>query len=529
VSVSGGADAATRSQRDELQRTAGFFEGRSPRLVFLLGSTFVLVLGAIDFVSGSRLSLSLFYLMPLGLITWNLGRRAGLWAALLATQVGLVTDLFGRGAPHDLIPYWNAATRFALYAVFVQLLVILHDTIVGQRPRATEVAPDEGLTVQDAIATGSAYEAGPLAAEGFFDGKSAVLVFILGTIFVVVLGILDYFTGSRLSLSLFYLMPLGLITWNLGRRAGVLASVVATSVGAVTDVLGQDASNDLIPYWNAGMRFAVYLALVQLLVTLHDTISVQRHRAEREARELSGLREMNEVKDTLLHAVSHDLKGPLAGILGAMQTLRRSEELQLTKEEIDSLHQMIEQSGRKMNRLVDDMLDLERLDRGQVAPEREPTDVGELARRIAREAPGIENHPVQVDAESILVHVDPGKVERIIENLLINAGRHTPPGTPIHIEVRGQRKGRGIVLTIEDEGPGIPPELKDVLFDPFRQGPNAAGRGVGIGLSLVKRFAELHDGTAIVEDREGGGARFVITLPGRVAALETAESSLRAV
>ena len=97
---------------------------------------------------------------------------------------------------------------------------------------------------------------------------------------------------------------------------------------------------------------------------------------------------MNEVKDTLLHAVSHDLKGPLAGIIGAMPTLRRGNELQLTDDEVESLYQMIEQSGRKMNRLIDDMLDLERLDRGQVQPEREPTDVGEMVRRVAREAPG---------------------------------------------------------------------------------------------------------------------------------------------
>jgi signal transduction histidine kinase len=87
----------------------------------------------------------------------------------------------------------------------------------------------------------------------------------------------------------------------------------------------------------------------------------------------------------------------------------------------------------------------------------------------------------------------------------------------------------GIELTIEDEGPGIPEDLRDVLFVPFRQGPNAGGRGVGIGLSLVKKFAELHGGTAVIEDRTGGGARFVITLPGRIGRLEPAERRLHAV
>jgi signal transduction histidine kinase len=522
---------ATRNDRAELQRTAGFFESRSPRFVFLLGAAFMVVLGVVDYFSGPALSLSLFYLMPLGLIAWNLGRRAGVWAALLATEIGLVTDLFGRGGAQDAVSYVNAVSRFALYVVFVQLLVMLHDTILGERVvitkrKATPTAEEDGQ-VQEAISWGTAFEAGP-AAEGFFDGRSPAVVFGLATVFVVMLGVLDYFSGSRLSLSLFYLMPVGLVAWNLGRRTGFLFAIVATLVGVMTDIFSGDPLGELIPIWNAGMRLAVYLALVQLLVTLHHTITVQRERAERGAIELSGLREMNEVKDTLLHAVSHDLKGPLAGILGAMQTLRRTEELELTPEEVESLHLMIEQSARKMNRLVDDMLDLERLDRGQITPERDPTDVGELARRVAQEVPGMDTHPVRVDADPVLVEVDPGKVERIIENLLTNAGRHTAAGIPVHIEIREQPKG--VLLVIEDEGTGIPDELKEELFEPFRQGPTAAGRGVGIGLSLVKRFAELHGGTAVIEDRPGGGARFVITLPGKVSKAEpAAERHLHAV
>ena len=85
-------------------------------------------------------------------------------------------------------------------------------------------------------------------------------------------------------------------------------------------------------------------------------------------------------------------------------------------------------------------------------------------------------------------------------------------------------------MVIEDEGPGVPEDLKSTLFDPFRQGPTAAGRGVGIGLSLVRRFAELHGGTADIEDRSGGGARFVIALPCDVEPLEPASNArLRAV
>ena len=362
---------------------------------------------------------------------------------------------------------------------------------------------------------------------GFFDGRSPGVVYAVGFVFTVVVLVLDYLTGPRISLGLFYLMPIGLITWNLGRRAGVGAALVATIAGLLADLIGPGAVNDLVPYWNSVVRLAFFVVVVQLLTAVKDTTDAQRHRAEVEHEVSSGLRELNDVKDTLLHAVSHDLKGPLAGIIGAMSTLRRGEELQLTADEVESLYQMIEQSGRKMNRLVDDMLDLERLDRGQVQPEREPTDIADMVRRIAREAPGMDTHPVRIDAEPLLANIDPAKVERIVENLLVNAARHTPGGTPVHVMVR--QRPDGIVLTIEDEGPGVPEELKGTLFDPFRQGPTAAGRGVGIGLSLVRRFSELHGGTAEIEDRPGGGARFVIVLPCAVKPLEPAGARLHAV
>lgn len=363
--------------------------------------------------------------------------------------------------------------------------------------------------------------------QGFLDGRSRPLVSAVAIVFGVVVLVLDLLSGPRVSLQLFYLMPVGLVTWNLGRRPGLVTAAAATVSAFIADVYGPTAYNDLVPYWNSLVRLGVFVVFALLLSTLRETLEAQRERAEREHEVSSGLRELNDVKDTLLHAVSHDLKGPLAGIIGAMSTIRRGEELQLTDEEQESLLQMIEQSARKMNRLVDDLLDLERIDRGQVQPDREPTDVGDLARRVAREAPGMDTHPIRIEADELLADVDPAKVERILENLMVNAARHTPGGTPVNVTVH-ERSG-GIVVTVEDEGPGVPEELKGVLFDPFRQGPTAAGRGVGIGLSLVRRFAELHGGTADIEDGTGGGARFVVVLPGATSPLEPASARLHAV
>lgn len=356
--------------------------------------------------------------------------------------------------------------------------------------------------------------------KGFFDGKSPLLVAVLGLAFIAVVSVLDYLTGPQFSLSLLYLMPIGLVTWNLGRRWGAVAVVVSTVAGLVSDVLSSPATTttDPVPYWNGIVRFAVYLATAMLLDTLRSIIDAQWIMVEEEAGRSSDLREMNDVKNTLLHAVSHDLKGPLAGILGAMQTIRRDDVLHLTGDEREALYQVIEHSGKKMNRLIDDLLDLDRIDRGKVLPQRKPTDVGALARRVVEESSQLAEHPVRVRADAVMVGVDPGKVERVVENLLVNAARHTPPGTAVQVEITA--RSDGVELIVEDDGPGVPDELKEALFEPFRQGEESSGRGMGIGLSLVQRFAELHGGTASIEDAETGGARFVVTLPGEVVPIE---------
>jgi signal transduction histidine kinase len=354
--------------------------------------------------------------------------------------------------------------------------------------------------------------------RGFFYTKSTALVVVVGVAFIAVVAVLDYLTGPSLSLSLLYLMPIGLVTWNLGRRWGAAAVILATAAGIVADVAANPVltTNDPVPYWNAIVRFAVFMAFAMLMDTLRAIIEAQWAQVETEAGRAGDLRELNAAKNTLLHAVSHDLKNPLAGIIGAMQTIRRDDELHLSADERESLYEVIEQSGRKMNRLIDDLLDLDRIDRGKLHARRKPTDVGALAERLVRESHGLETHPVRIEADPVFVDVDTAKVERVIDNLLINAARHTPPGTPVHITV--EARADGVELAVEDEGAGVPDDLKQELFEPFRQGATSGGRGVGIGLSLVQRFAELHGGSARIEDGANGGARFVIWLPGAVTA-----------
>jgi signal transduction histidine kinase len=125
----------------------------------------------------------------------------------------------------------------------------------------------------------------------------------------------------------------------------------------------------------------------------------------------------------------------------------------------------------------------------------------------------LKDRSVEIDAPPLVVSVDPAKVERIVENLLANAARHTPPGTRVWVRV--EPEGDGALVIVEDEGPGVPAENREMIFEPFQQAghPNHAP-GVGVGLSLVAKFAELHGGRAWLQDRPGGGASFHVLLPG---------------
>jgi signal transduction histidine kinase/putative methionine-R-sulfoxide reductase with GAF domain len=239
---------------------------------------------------------------------------------------------------------------------------------------------------------------------------------------------------------------------------------------------------------------------------------LEAFRREREAAQR--LRALDDMKNTFLEAVSHDLRTPLTSILGSALTLEQSR-LALPHEDALDLVRRIASNARKLERLLGDLLDLDRLQRGIVSPQRRPTDLPALVHRAVDETENPQGRPIEVHVEPITVSVDAAKVERIVENLVSNALRH-PPATA-HVWVRAGGRDGGVFLTVEDDGPGIPGELREEVFEPFRQAPgSAAGHspGVGIGLSLVRRFAELHGGRAWVEDRPGGGSSFAVFLPG---------------
>ena len=236
---------------------------------------------------------------------------------------------------------------------------------------------------------------------------------------------------------------------------------------------------------------------------------------EREAS--ARLRSLDELKNTFLQAVSHDLRTPLTTLLGSALTLER-EDVELEPEVQLDLVRRIAGNARKLLRLVTDLLDLDRLSQGLLEPQRATVDLAEVVRNVVAESDAVAEREVTVDATVTTVAIDVPKVERIVENLLVNAARHTPPHA--HIWIRVQPGNGGAIVAVEDDGPGLPPEDRERVFGAFERGLNAATHapGSGIGLTLVARFAELHGGRAWAEEREGGGASFLVWLPSGSAA-----------
>jgi PAS domain S-box-containing protein len=219
---------------------------------------------------------------------------------------------------------------------------------------------------------------------------------------------------------------------------------------------------------------------------------------------------LDRLKHTLLHTLSHDLKEPLTAILGAASTLERLD-AELEPEERGALLRTLVDRTKGMNALLTDLLDLDRLDQGIAEPRRFPVDLDFVVRQLVARCGALHGHHVHVDSERCLISVDVPKVERMVENLLANAARHTRKGSNVWVRVKHHDAGATIV--VEDDGPGVPDELREQIFEPFRRGPGQLQPGSGIGLSLVARFAELHGGHAWVEERAGGGASFRVFLP----------------
>lgn len=243
-------------------------------------------------------------------------------------------------------------------------------------------------------------------------------------------------------------------------------------------------------------------------------MALERDQLTIEAQESRVRAEAEQLRSALLSSVSHDLRTPLAVISGAASSLLESTQAEPTRREL--LQTMVDESHR-LARLVDNLLDMTRLESGAIELQRQwhvlEELVGSALARVARQLDG-RTVRVEIPPDLPLVWIDGVLFEQLLVNLLENAARYTPRSS--HIGVSAHREPRGMIIQLTDDGPGLPAGHESRVFDKFFRGsaPTADGRrGVGLGLAICRAIVEAHGGQITAANRPGGGAAFLINLP----------------
>ena len=270
------------------------------------------------------------------------------------------------------------------------------------------------------------------------------------------------------------------------------------------------------------LTFAAYFIIAITVGGLTAQLKAREHLAA----QVQVAQESERLRKTLLDCVSHELKTPLAAIGAASQELSRLtanvQDSQMLKELADE----IRDGSHRLNRVVNNLLDMNRLESGVIRPKREWCDVRELLQSaVDTEHESINGRDIRLDVpeEIPLALVDHALIEQAVAKLLANAGSHTAPNLPIEIDA--EYTNENLLISVSDRGPGIPPEATERLFEKFYRGDDRKTGGLGLGLSIARGLIEAHGGRLTVENRDGGGARFVIRLPVRVTNMNGMETT----
>lgn len=272
----------------------------------------------------------------------------------------------------------------------------------------------------------------------------------------------------------------------------MLAALAAAACWYASDRLSHTPyANALFIYWETLMRLVSFLTTALTLAAIRSAMVQQ---------------------EDLLRMVSHDLRAPLAAVRGQAELLRRRAPEGFAADRADA----ILRSAKRMDAMIGDLVDGARARAGRLPLARRPLDLAPwLAEVLARLAGGLEVERVVLDAPAappLRALADPDRLERVIVNLVSNALKYSPPGSPVRLEARA--RGARVALAVIDAGPGIPDDELGHLFERYRRGRGAAGReGIGLGLFSARLLVEAHGGALVVEQPEGGGSIFRFDLP----------------
>jgi signal transduction histidine kinase len=215
----------------------------------------------------------------------------------------------------------------------------------------------------------------------------------------------------------------------------------------------------------------------------------------------------------LMATIAHDMRGPLSTIATSAELLE--EEIEVA----DSTYLVgaIQRQAKRLQQMIQQLADYAHLESGEVVVHPSSVDMVDLVRETAADFQKfVPSHTVQVElpAQQVLVNADSDGIRRVLDNLLGNAAKYSPQGGTILIRLRRRRRGRSVLIEVEDEGPGIERSLRRDVFQPFVR-LDRATMGQGLGLYIVACLVKAHLGRVWVTEAPGGGARFCVMLPSR--------------
>lgn len=258
------------------------------------------------------------------------------------------------------------------------------------------------------------------------------------------------------------------------------------------------------------MYFAVALINVVLTTKIRQYEKESREKEERE----------NAIKlyNTLLNSLSHELRTPIATVIGAVDTIRENKD-RLTERQQEELVDEIGIAGTRLNRQVENLLNMSRLESGTLKLKRDWCDVNELIFSVIEDNVTTSHKFDFVPHEKLpLMKIDRGLLEQVIQNLVYNALQHTPAGTTIRIQAYEDNKH--CVITVADDGPGFPPGEMKYVFDKFYRLRQAGTGGTGLGLSIAKGYVEAHGGTITLGNLPSKGSIFTIRIPAEASSIK---------
>lgn len=236
------------------------------------------------------------------------------------------------------------------------------------------------------------------------------------------------------------------------------------------------------------------------------------------ARKARFLDESDKLYKTLFNSISHELRIPVAAIMGASDSLLSSEH---TAEIRNELSNEIYKASVRLNRLIENLLNMSRLESGRITPRPDWFDIHDLINKVCEnlheELKPFSLHVVIPD-DMPLVKIDFGLLEEALYNLVHNATQYSPPGT--RIRIKSFYDNGKLIIQIMDRGPGFSPNEIQFIFNKFYRVEGSKPGGTGLGLSIAKGFVEAHNGTISAENRQNGGARFTIEIPTDIVANE---------